>query len=853
MPVLIRSGTFDHYKVPAQVYNRNLWERTDTYALYIYVAASGSTAVRQPAPPPSPSSAWIYTARPATAVPSLVATLVARRRLRQRQRRRLSSSPGAPRTKASGRLSLLHRGSRPVALLRHCGLQRKMSREQDNNWPANSGESDGGNVSPSDNPDNMEDVNPSATTHSGDTATSSIRRGRGPTKMPIGLYTITALDADGNPTAPESALTPYSNAIGVIVKDDIPIKYRHWKTRDPDELEWMVPDRDKELAWERLKRTFQFPEEEIRQLKERMDLIMARLERQDVGDVGRVISPGGRKSNSASIEVTQELGMARYPVDDIHVHSDDEPSDGGSSSEGLVVSPRRMPTPLLPRKSPSPPPAHCKSPSPPSSKHQSLASSIPLKKRGRLCKTSQMSEPPSLKKPKKVPLPNMLVPSLKEKKEMSGSITLLLKHKGDKIKEATNVKVPVAVHDHFNRMARPLAPKPPISDFRRTTRKKRLKEFSKKEFEKDEANKNVQEFLEGAGLQSLSDVDNIAKSPLAAQFKLGYSLTTDEYRKVIGNCTQMRRVEEWYLQMAKEGKVMFPVFYRDEDFHHCDGIVWVPFKELFQLYNLKEVDLSLIQLWVLMGALECRTTHNKLGFLDPQIVNSTKIEGGEKSEKEVLDYLYTSFVKLQDMNTILLPYHFKPHWILLAIHLNDSKIVVMDGMRTPQAKFQSLVDTLDKALVKYKKRIQHAPCSNTFRVWCHPYCSRQDPGTSTCGFYVMKFMRVFMEDGNWNITDSEKLKLPTSKLLPHVCFSLAKQLCGFIVTHIISSNGAYNISRAPAGLMGLIEAGGPNTMGLLLKHLTADMGLRQLPDGRAPPWRLYQSSPEGPVLVSLEI
>lgn len=32
-------------------------------------------------------------------------------------------------------------------------------------------------------------------------------------------------------------------------------------------------------------------------------------------------------------------------------------------------------------------------------------------------------------------------------------------------------------------------------------------------------------------------------------------------------------------------------------------------------------------------------------------------------------------------------------------------------------------------------------------------------------------------------------------------------------------------------------------MGLLLKHLTADMGLRQLPDGRSPPWRLYQSSP----------
>ncbi len=61
-----------------------------------------------------------------------------------------------------------------------------------------------------------------------------------------------------------------------------------------------------------------------------------------------------------------------------------------------------------------------------------------------------------------------------------------------------------------------------------------------------------------------------------------------------------------------------------------------------------------------MVALECRTTHGKLGFLDPQIINSRNIDQlGDKSEQAVVDYVYASFVNLHDKNTILLPYHFK--------------------------------------------------------------------------------------------------------------------------------------------------------------------------------------------------
>ena len=48
----------------------------------------------------------------------------------------------------------------------------------------------------------------------------------------------------------------YKTAIRVLVKDNIPNKYRYWHKRDS---EWVVPSSLMELCWQKLKHLFEFP------------------------------------------------------------------------------------------------------------------------------------------------------------------------------------------------------------------------------------------------------------------------------------------------------------------------------------------------------------------------------------------------------------------------------------------------------------------------------------------------------------------------------------------------------------------------------------------------------------------
>ena len=51
------------------------------------------------------------------------------------------------------------------------------------------------------------------------------RRGR--SKLRTGKQFITKLDLAGEPVVPFGVMGPYKTAIGVLVKDNIPIKYRY--------------------------------------------------------------------------------------------------------------------------------------------------------------------------------------------------------------------------------------------------------------------------------------------------------------------------------------------------------------------------------------------------------------------------------------------------------------------------------------------------------------------------------------------------------------------------------------------------------------------------------------------------
>ncbi|KAK1604872.1 hypothetical protein QYE76_028545 [Lolium multiflorum] len=78
--------------------------------------------------------------------------------------------------------------------------------------------------------------------------------------------------------------------------------------------------------------------------------------------------------------------------------------------------------------------------------------------------------------------------------------------------------------------------------------------------------------------------------------------------------------------------------------------------ELFQLFNLRELDKSIISCYVLMKKREMRIRHtHDVGFIDPQIVNSYVLE---HHPKDVEDDLWRFLTKQELKSDILFPYHF---------------------------------------------------------------------------------------------------------------------------------------------------------------------------------------------------
>ena len=68
-----------------------------------------------------------------------------------------------------------------------------------------------------------------------ETMASAAGRGmskRGRNKMPKGRSLITKLDELGEPIAPIKVMGPYKSAIGVVVKQNVPIMYRYCNAKD---------------------------------------------------------------------------------------------------------------------------------------------------------------------------------------------------------------------------------------------------------------------------------------------------------------------------------------------------------------------------------------------------------------------------------------------------------------------------------------------------------------------------------------------------------------------------------------------------------------------------------------------
>ena len=109
----------------------------------------------------------------------------------------------------------------------------------------------------------------------------------------------------------------------------------------------------------------------------------------------------------------------------------------------------------------------------------------------------------------------------------------------------------------------------------------------------------ITEFISDTGLtvDQLVGGAPIPKAEVAYKFELGKPLVRPEQLQSLP--TQMYKFHERYMEMSAKGREMFGARIRNPDFLQGEDVLWIHFKDLFDLYQLDALDVSLLSAWIL--------------------------------------------------------------------------------------------------------------------------------------------------------------------------------------------------------------------------------------------------------------
>ncbi len=63
--------------------------------------------------------------------------------------------------------------------------------------------------------------------------------------------------------------------------------------------------------------------------------------------------------------------------------------------------------------------------------------------------------------------------------------------------------------------------------------------------------------------------------------------------------TQMYKFHQLYMEMSATGREMIGVRIKHTDFLQGEGVLWINFKGIYELYQLDALDVSLLSCWIL--------------------------------------------------------------------------------------------------------------------------------------------------------------------------------------------------------------------------------------------------------------
>ncbi|KQJ92751.1 hypothetical protein BRADI_3g00460v3 [Brachypodium distachyon] len=235
-------------------------------------------------------------------------------------------------------------------------------------------------------------------------------------------------------------------------------------------------------------------------------------------------------------------------------------------------------------------------------------------------------------------------------------------------------------------------------------------------------------------------------------------LTEYELKNVSPRC---RDLHSYYLQVFQRQQGI-NLSIEHHHFHHSDGAlsITVPWSDLWNLYNLKELNASLMRCWTLHLIKIFEEEEFPIGFMDPHWMSGQSIEADRnKSRNYVADALAAHTQRGKEM--IIVAYYSVEydHCIMIAIFPSENSVSYLDS--TQGNNWSNVAEFIDEAwsLARDKKGLEsgNPKLSHDFEGMC----LRKQTMLVECD---MKKIRNQLCDFLMEELDASSSELVTSKL-----------------------------------------------------------------------------------------
>nr|CAE76029.1 B1292H11.15 [Oryza sativa Japonica Group] len=341
------------------------------------------------------------------------------------------------------------------------------------------------------------------------------------------------------------------------------------------------------------------------------------------------------------------------------------------------LSPPHQSPPPSPPQDPAPTPPQALAPTPP----QATAPRPPAPSKSRTHQAPPPARTRATKKAKVDAAENKEPPYYCMQQELDAYVAAEVKRQLKPRSPEKKIPIDPGAKKFFRSMSAPAKEAIKLTDYERTLKKAYYGKYKQVHQLGEQSNQEVEPLVTGQEIG-------------IKEFLSNTGLTRDQLLKG-APIPKMYKFHQRYMEMSTSGREIIGARIKSSDFLQGEDVLWINFKDIYELYQLDALDVFILSAWILMEIQRARWRGVfDTGFIDPRKVNIDMITDYPQAIED-------------NLVNLLKEQHYKRfHWVLLLFDLEAYRVNFYDSMNKDESTFDQVFELIDRAWYRFRHLVR---------------------------------------------------------------------------------------------------------------------------------------------------